>query len=168
MFLNSPEKLELNKILLAVSGYASLEGGKRFVLGTVPSTDIAEVRRRLSLTRESTKLLYTYGVGKIGSFGEPEEILSRAAKGSALSCGEILEVCALLRSAREAYSSVSKISDEEINLIKTYTDRLCFDRALEDDITEKILSDDTVCDYASDRLFSVRSKIRSLNEKIRK
>ncbi len=167
MFLNSPEKLELNKILLAVSGYASLEGGKRFVLGTVPSTDIAEVRRRLSLTRESTKLLYTYGVGKIGSFGEPEEILSRAAKGSALSCGEILEVCALLRSAREAYSSVSKISDEEINLIKTYTDRLCFDRALEDVITEKILSDDTVSDYASDRLFSVRSKIRSLNEKIR-
>lgn len=167
MFLNSPEKLELNKILSAVADFASLEGGRSLVLNCLPSTDVKEVRRRLSLTRECTKLLYIYGVGKIGQFEVSDDALSRSKKGAALSCGEILEVAALLRSVRSVYGPISKIDDGEITAIKTLTDKLYFDRALEDDIAAKILSDDTVSDYASDKLFSLRSKIKSLNLRIR-
>lgn len=161
------EKLELNKILAAVAEYASLDGGKALVYNSEPSADIGEVRRRLSLTRECDKLLYTYGVGKIEQFGDVQDTLARANKGSGLSCGEILEVCALLRSVRVAYSSINKVDDGEIVLIKALTDKLYFDAALEEDIGKKILSADSVSDYASDRLFSIRSKIRILNDRIR-
>ena len=57
MDLNSIEKLELNKILSAAAEYASTEGGKALIKSLLPSSDLQEVRRRLTLTEESDKLL---------------------------------------------------------------------------------------------------------------
>ena len=167
MDTKSFEKLELNKILSAAANYAVLNGGKKLILDCKPSTDLEEVRRRLTLTRECDKLLYTYGIGKIEQFGELSDILVRAKKGSALSCGELLNAASLLRSVRIAYTSISKISDDGIVLVRSVADNLYFDRALEDDITDKIVNSETVSDHASDRLFSIRSKIKNLNERIR-
>ena len=161
------EKLELNKILSAAAAFAVLDGGKRLITECMPSTDLEEVRKRLATTAECDKLLYTYGIGKIEQFGDVEDILKRAEKGSALSCAELLEAAALLRSVRVAFTSVSKIEDENIIIMKAAANNLYFDRALEEDITEKIISQEAVSDRASDRLFSIRSKIKTLNERIR-
>ncbi len=167
MDIKSLEKLELNKILTSVAEYASLGGGKRLILECLPSSDIAEVRRRLTLTRECDALLYTYGIGKIEQFGEMGDILIRAQKRSVLSCGELLNVAGLLRSVRVAFTSVNKISDDNIKLVRSITANLYFDRGLEEDISEKIVNSETVSDRASDKLYSIRSKIKSLNERIR-
>lgn len=167
MFLNSLEKLELNKILWAVSEFASLDGGREIVRNLQPSADISEVRRRLSLTRECTKLLYTYGIGKIAPFGDVDDALSRSKKGATLSCGEILEICALMRSARTLFDAVKKIDDADIVWVKTFTNKLYFDLGLEEDIGQKIISGDSLSDNASDKLFSIRSRIKSLNDRIR-
>lgn len=167
MDLKCVEKLELNKILSAVADFTVSQEGKTLALAVTPSTDLAEVRRRLDITSECEKLLFTHGIGKICEFDNIDGHLKRAQKGSALSCGELLEVAALLRAAREAYTSVNKVDDEEIKIVRTITDCLYFDNYLEDDITEKIISADAVSDYASDKLYSIRSKIKNLNEKIR-
>lgn len=163
----SIEKLELNKILSQVAEYAALESGKALIKCCMPSADLTEVKRRLALTYECDKLLYTYGAGKIEQFAEMTDELKRAEKGSALSCGELLNAAALLRSARVAYESVERISDEEISLIRQFTARIYFDKNLEDDITDKILSPDAVSDFASDRLYTIRQRIKNLNERIR-
>ena len=162
----SLEKLELNKILSSVSEYAVLDGGKALILACEPSADLTEVRRRLDLTEECDKLLYTYGKGKIEKFEDVSNELARASKGSTLSCGELLNCAALLRSARVAYESVEKI-EEDLTLVKNLTRNIYFDRNLEEDITSKIISVDYVSDYASDRLYSIRAKIKNLNSKIR-
>lgn len=167
MNIKSLERLELDKILLSASGYAVLEEGRKKVLSCAPSTDIAEVRRLLDCTAECDKILYTHGAGKIEQFGDVTDNIERAAKGSALSCGELLDTAALLRSARLAYDGIRAINDEEIVIMRQKADRLYFDRTLEDDISEKIISCEQVSDFASDRLYSIRSRIRSLNEKIR-
>ena len=163
----SLERLELDKILLAVSGYAVLEEGKQKLLSCVPSTDIEEVRKLLDCTEECDKILYTYGTGKIEQFGDVKDNIERASKGSALSCAELLDTNALLRSARIAYDGISKLNDEEVKIMRAKADRLYFDRSLEEDISEKIISTDQVSDFASERLHSIRSQIRSLNERIR-
>lgn len=163
----SLERLELDKILLTASGYAVLEEGKQKLLECVPSTDIEEVRRLLDCTEECDKILYTYGTGKIEQFGDVKDNIERASKGSALSCAELLDTNALLRSARIAYDGISRISDDEIKIMRAKAERLYFDRNLEEDISEKIISTDQVSDYASDRLYSIRNQIRSLNERIR-
>lgn len=161
------KRLELDKILASVSEYAVLDGGKRNIRNCTPSTDLNEVRGLLARTAECDKLLYQYGVGKIEFFGELSDLITRAEKGSTLSCAELLSANALLRSARTAYENIAKIDDPEIVLMRDMAEKLYFDKNLEQDITEKIISDEELSDYASDRLFTIRSRIRSLNEKIR-
>lgn len=162
----SIEKLELNKILTAVAEHASLGKAKTLLTECAPATELDEVKRRLALTEECDKLLYVYGIGKIEQFSEAEDALLRAEKGSALSCGELLNAAALLRSARIAYESIEK-TDDDIILVKKLAAEIYYDKLLEDDITDKILSPEDVSDNASDKLYSIRSKIKNLNERIR-
>ncbi|MDE5667697.1 MAG: hypothetical protein K2I29_05600, partial [Clostridia bacterium] len=83
--------MELNKILASVAEYAALEKSKALILAREPSTDLAEVRRRLDITEECDKLLYVYGAGKVEAFPDVEEVLGRAMKGSTLSFKELLD-----------------------------------------------------------------------------
>ncbi|MDE7453679.1 MAG: endonuclease MutS2 [Clostridia bacterium] len=163
----SLQRLELDKILSAASDYAVLQGGKERIISCTPSADLGEVRFRLACTEECDKLLFRHGIGKIEYFGNLDEILGLAEKGSALSCGQLLEANALLRSARIAFDGLKSVNDDSITIMRNRAEKLYFDVALEDDITQKILSPDTVSDYASDKLFSIRSRIKSLNERIR-
>lgn len=161
------QKLELDKILLSVSNFAVTDKGRLKILDTKPFKKVEEVRLLLDCTAECDKILYTHGAGKVEPFGSVEDNIERASKGSALSCSELLDTNALLRSARMAYENVNRINDESIIIMREKADRLYFDKALEDDISEKIVSVEQVSDFASDRLYSIRSRIRSLNEKIR-
>lgn len=160
-------KLELNKILKSVAAFATLQQTKDYVLNIKPQTEINEATYLLNLTDEADKLLYRYGIGQIEDFGVFSDELERAQKGSTLNCKELLSVCALLRSARIAYKSISQVSDESIIYMREIADRIYFDTALEDDIQTKIISEDEISDYASDNLYSIRRSIRLLNEKIR-
>ncbi|MGN0806171.1 MAG: endonuclease MutS2, partial [Candidatus Coproplasma sp.] len=158
--------LELNKILSSCAGFAVLDSAKRAICATQPTGDLAQVRERLAYTAEGDTLLYKYGVGKVEYFDDVSDLLVRASKGSALSCAELLSVNCLLRSARTTYRSVNA-ADEDVPLLKKLVQSVYFDENLEGDIAEKILADDKVSDYASDTLYSIRSKIKSLNERIR-
>lgn len=161
------EKTELNKILALVAEYATLEGGKTLLTDTQPSTVVSETRKRLKTTEEALALLFSYGVSKVEYFPPFTDEIERAKKGSALSCGELLKLENLLRSARIAHTSIASVSDDTLTNMKALADRIYFDAALEEDIRTKILSDTEVSDYASDKLYSVRREIRLLNERIR-
>lgn len=167
MDVQSVKKLELDKILSACASYAVLQSAKVALTSTLPTGDLGEVRDRLKLTAECDRLLYTYGVGKVEHFGDVTDLINRASKGSTLSCKELTEVNRLLLSARTAYRSIASVDDGEITLIKQIASRIYFDERLEGDISEKIIGGEQVSDYASDALYNIRSKIRSLNERIR-
>ena len=160
------EKLELDKILGACASYASLERTRAALSTLTPSSELAEVRERLEKTAECDRLLFRYGAGKVESFPDVSDLIARASKGSALSCAELLDVNALLRSARSTYRSVTS-ADGDIVRIKQVAARIYYDENLETDIAEKILSAEQVSDYASEALHTIRTKIRSLNERIR-
>ena len=161
------EKTELNKILSLAAEYAVLDGSKAALTSLQPSSDIGVVKKSLAITQECVALLFTHGVSKIEYFPAFSDEIQRAQKGSALSCGELLNVGNLLRSVRIAHTSVNAVNDENIKFMKEMADRLYFDAALEDDISTKILNDSELSDYASDKLYSLRREIRLLNERIR-
>ena len=160
------QKTELNKILAIVSDYAVLDGSKTAVLNTRPSCVLAEVKTRLNATEEAKELLFEKGISKIEYFPPFDDEIERAKKRSTLSCGELIKVSNLLRSARIAYTSVSSASENN-SILSQIVSRIYFDSALEDDINSKILNEDEVSDNASDKLFSIRKEIRLLNERIR-
>ena len=150
------EKTELNKILSLAAEYAVLDGSKAALTSLQPSSDIGVVKKSLAITQECVTLLFTHGVSKIEYFPAFSDEIQRAQKGSALSCGELLNVGNLLRSVRIAHTSVNAVNDENIKFMKEMADRLYFDAALEDDISTKILNDSELSDYASDKLYSRR------------
>ncbi len=158
--------LELNKILQACAEYAVLDSAKAALCAAQPTGDLTEVRRRLALTAESDIMLYRYGAGKVEYFPDVSDMVARASKGSALSCGELLSVNRLLLSARTAYRSINN-TEGDITLLKRISASLYFDENLEADISEKIISDDKISDHASETLYTIRTKIKNLNERIR-
>jgi DNA mismatch repair protein MutS2 len=164
---SSLEKLELNKILSSCAEFACLDGTKKLLEELEPSSDLATVREMLATTAECDKLLFRYGIGKIEYFKDVSDLLVRASKGSVLSCGELLDVNALLRSSRIAYTSITGVDDGELTKVKSMAAKLYYDKTLEEDIESKIISSEDVSDHASDALFSIRSRIKSLNERIR-
>ncbi len=161
------EKTELNKILALAAEYAVLDGGKDRLQKTQPCSDVDEVKKLLKCTEESIRLLFSHGISKVEFFPAFNDELGRAAKGSALTCGELLKAENLLRSARIAYTSINGVTDDDITRMRLISQNIYFDAHLEDDIKTKILSDTEVSDYASDKLYTVRREIRLLNEKIR-
>ena len=131
MNANTTEKTELNKILALVSEYASLSSTKEKLKSMRPLKALSEVKKQLTLTQECTKLLSEKGTPKIEAFPSLTDELERAQKGSALSCGELLFIAALLRSARIAHTSIINAEDEEIVEIKKYAEKIYFDVYLE-------------------------------------
>ena len=91
-------RLELDKILSAASAYASLESGREAVLGLEPTGDLAEARRRLSLTAEALSLLFRFGAGKKPS-------LKKARKARPFTA-----LCALARRLREKKTQAAKVA----------------------------------------------------------
>ena len=160
-------RLELDKILSACACHAVLEAGKARLLSCEPTHELAEARRLLALTEEATLLLFTLGAGKVEEFPPCAQWLERAAKGAALSMAELLGIARLLRSARVLYRSVRSFSDERITAFKELTEHLMFDEGLEEEIGRKILNENELADHASEKLFSLRTQIRTLGERIR-
>ncbi len=161
------EKTELNKILTLAAGYATLDGGKARLIRTLPTSSLAEAKKRLQETEECIALLFTHGVSKVEYFPPFSDEIGRAKKGSSLSCAELLKVENLLRSARIAHTSITALAGDDIRIMKDLTDAIYYDESLEEDIKTKILNDTEVSDYASDKLYTVRREIRLLNERIR-
>ena len=161
------EKTELNKILTAVSAYATLDNSKIRLTETQPTPLLTEAKKRLKTTEECLALLFSHGVSKIEHFPTFSDEIERAKKGSTLSCGELLKCGNLLRSARIAYHSIHSVNDENVVDMKTLVDKVYFDVSLEEDIHTKILNDTEVSDHASEKLYTIRKEIRLLNERIR-
>ena len=161
------ERLELNKILSAVSAYAVLDEGKRRALEIMPSTDLKEARERLAFTEEAGILLFELGAGRVEYFPPLGDSLERAEKGAALSCTELTDAARLLRSARLLDASIGRFSDGRISRFHELVSRMEYDGKLEKDIGEKIIGENELADTASDRLFSLRREIRLIGERIR-
>lgn len=161
------QKTELNKILALAASYAVLDESKTRLMQTRPALALAQAKLRLDETDEAMALLFSYGIAKVEYFPPFDDEIERAKKRSTLSCGELLKVGTLLRSARIAYTSISSAGNGEIVRMQELAARIYYDSALEDDIQTKILNDSQVSDHASDKLYSLRKEIRLLNERIR-
>lgn len=159
--------LEYDKVLEKVASYAVSELGKDGVLSLRPSSDIVEVKNSLDKTAEAVKLLFTHNVQELPYYSDISDEVKRALKGGTLSFAELLRIAYALRSARIIKNSILSVSDESIILLKEVAERLFVNQSVESEITDKILSEDTIADSASVKLFTIRKQIRTLNARIR-
>ncbi len=158
--------LEYDKIIAMLAECAATDGSKRRALTLTPTDDYDTIVARQQRTDDAKRLINAKGYP---SFSADERVVSaaeRAYKGAVLSPKELLEIAALLRSARMLldYINTDKPFDTELDSI---FGRLIPNRQLEDRITKSILSEDMIADEASTELAEIRRKIRNANNKIK-
>lgn len=158
--------LEYDKILRIVAEFCVLRESAENIRAENPATDYETVKSKLSETEEAYELLYSGGVSGIEFYDDLCDALIRAQKGSTLGMGELLRVARLMKSSRLLYTSVTSAATD-VPLIKSYCASIYVDKYLEDDITTKILSEDTMSDNASEKLSALRKNLKRLNEQIR-
>ncbi len=158
--------LEFDKVLSLVSNYAVLYEGKENILSLKPCDNFDDVKLSMDKTEEAYRLLFDEGLPYIEFYDDLGDSIVVAEKGSTLSMGDLLKVARFLKSCRILYQSVQE-SKIDAKLLKAESSGIYIDTYLENEIREKILSEDVMSDNASDRLKYLRDLIKKLNEQIR-
>ena len=158
--------LEYDKVIRMLVECASTDGAKARAASLSPTDDFETVSARQRKTDDAKRLINAKGYP---SFSAKERVVAaaeRAYKGAILSPMELMEIAALLRSARAVLDYSSADRTFETSLDELFS-RLMPNRDLENRITRAILSEDLIADEASPALADIRRKIRLANNKIK-
>lgn len=161
------KNLEYDRLLDILSKYTSSSIAKDKVLSILPFTDVDLVNRSLSRTYEAYKIIFDYMQKPFLGLDDLTDTLISAEKNSVLTLGELLRIGRLLATSNRLKESIYSITDESIVLLKEDCMPLYENKVLEKSITDWIINETDIADKASDKLFSVRKKIRQTNENIK-
>ncbi len=158
--------LEFTKIREMLAGFCITPMGAQRCESLVPYREFAEVNRALDETEEATVLLAYLGGQPLVGFNDVREQLSLAGKGATLSPKALLDVAGCLRAARAARTALVK-EREDTPILTGLASRLTTLPAVEQAITDAILSEEEISDRASAELGQIRRQIRAANERMR-
>jgi len=160
--------LELDKILEKLSEFAVMNKTKEALLKIEPSSSLSEVEKLLNETDEGRVFAVKHSRPPVVPLSEIGAAVKRLKIGATLSCGELLAVGHVLRSARTIikYFSVDNF-EEQFPLLLKYKNLLYEDKLRENKIFSCILSDSEIDDNASLKLSEIRRKKMSLQNKVK-
>lgn len=158
--------LEFTKVRQQLAEKAMTDMGRERCLALVPSSNMAEIMQWQEETEEATVVLQYLGASPLVSFTDVRASLTLTEKGATLSPKMLLEVAALMQSARAARKALDTDRDNTPHL-KALAQRLSTLRNIEQDITNAILSEDEIADRASNELMNIRRHLRGANERIK-
>lgn len=160
--------LEFHKIRNMLSAYAVCPAAQKKLTEILPSGEITAVKALLEETTEARDILSRRGEPPIPALSTVEDTVRRARIGAVLSCGELLRVAAVLRTAH-AFLRYTDTPDfvEKYPRLAELRENVCTDQVLEKEITAAILDENTVDDNASPALSSIRRKMAQNTERIR-
>lgn len=161
--------LEFEKIKDRLRAKASSDLGKKMVDHLKPSKDYDEVKGWLEETNEINSMLHAAGSFPLGPFIDMSVYLKRAAIGSFLYPGELLEVSDTLRTARRVKQHIRKANtpDVKYHIFNTYGEQLSQYREIEERINVSIIGENELSDQASPALAGIRRQIDKKNQAIR-
>ncbi len=160
------DKLELNKILQRLSEYTSCEEAKERVLGLTPSTNVKEVEDLIAKTSDAYFLSSRYGTPPFFKMENPKEHLKLAQVGGVLNPKCIMNIASILRGIRAVKDWYGQCENVE-NSLSYLFQSLYPAKELEKRINQVFISEDEIADTASDQLYAIRKKIKSLGDKIK-
>ena len=158
--------LEFTKIRDRLASKAMTDMGRERCEALVPSSNMTEIQRMQAETEEATVILQYVGASPLVPFSDVRASLTLAEKGATLSTKALLEVAALMQSARAARKALDTERDNT-PILKELAQRLSTLHNVEQDITNAIISEDEIADRASNELMDIRRHLRGANERIK-
>lgn len=161
------EKLEFNKILEKLSTFAITSLGKDYCNSLVPNINQEKVKKYLSETTEGVVLLFRKGNPPIYELYNIEQHLLSLKNQNFLSAKSLLEITAVLKTARELKEYYSGEALNESEILTNYFEHLYTNTRIEEKIYSSILDENTIDDKSSNELYQIRQKIRNLQRDIK-
>ena len=159
-FEKSLNTLELPEVLTMLAGEAVSESAKASCQSLVPSSDKAEVKRRLDETDAAYEMMTVKGSPSFSGIKDVRASLGRAELGGSLNTRELMDIASVLRCARLVRAYISDDSDKRTAIDYLFS-ALRANRFLEDKINASIAGEDEIADAASSELSDIRRKIRA-------
>ncbi len=159
--------LELDKVLAKLSDCTDMADAKELSLTLSPSSDMGEVKRRLSETDEAYVLSAKFGVPSFGAAKNVINPLARASSGAVLSMREFLDIgetLRVIRSVKEwrnnSESNSTPITDELFDILTPL-------KYFEDKIFTSVKNEEELFDTASPELNNIRRQMRACASNVR-
>lgn len=161
------ETLEFNKILNMLKGYTQNEKVQQNILALTPETDLACVQRMQQETTEAVGVLLRRGNTPGFTVTDVAEAVMRTQRGGAMSMQELLCLSKSMATARRIKEYIAEDKPSEGYSIRSLSNSIENLKQLENEINEKIISEDEMADGASPALLAIRRKLKSQVAKIR-
>ncbi|MEG0115018.1 MAG: endonuclease MutS2, partial [Hydrogenoanaerobacterium sp.] len=147
--------LELDKILSRLAECCSCPDSAEAALATEPVINYPKAVRQMNFTQDANLLAVRFGMPTIMNIKNVKGMLKRAQVGALLNLRELLDIGNVLRTIRNL-DSYRKNCDDMKTALDSMFESLSPNKALENMISENILSDDELADTASTELFNIR------------
>lgn len=159
--------LEYNKIIDQLTEKASSPMGKELCRRLSPSTDIEEIKRLQTQTKDALTRLFQKGSISFGSVKDVRGSLKRLEIGSTLGIAELLSICGLLENTNRVKAYLrSDRSDALPDSLDGMFQNLEPLTPLSAEIRRCIISEDEISDDASSALRQIRRSMKAVNDKI--
>ena len=159
-FEKSLQTLELPAVLGMLAQQAVGETAKELALTLTPSSDRAEVTRRLEETSAAKTMMVVRGSPSFSGVRDVRPSLSRADLGGALNTRELLDIARVLQCARlvRGYLADDSVGKTPIDYL---FHALHANKYLEEKIFTSIPGEDEIADGASPELATIRRQMRA-------
>ena len=155
------DKLEYNKILEMLEGFAKTYLGKNLCRRLNPSTNVSFL---LEQTNQALGLIYKKGSLPLSSIPNIDIAIKNLESNFSLTASDLLEIGSILKTSRELKEY---FLDETCDLILPSCDLVYINKLLEKEIFDKILDENTISDNASSKLNSIRKSQKNLGVEIK-
>lgn len=165
---NVYDKLEFNKVLKHVAGYAITENGKAILLNSRVLDSLEAIKTQGDYVTEAKEILIKNDIPPLEYLTSLNEVISKSTiEGAVLKSKEILEVLKLAETSRKLHQFLKR--DEDFNLIRnSFTENLMVDKVFENHISKVFTDTGDIRDKATAELARIRKDINSKNDQLHK
>ena len=158
--------LELDKILEQLAELTCCEAARIRVMQIKPSDNLRIVQDETAKTNDAFMLAAHFGTPSFGRMDDPTEHLKLAQVGGILTPFALLNIASVLRQTRLLLDWYAQCANMQ-NSLKPVFGQLTANKTIEKRISEVFVSEEEIADTASEELYSIRRKIRSIGSRIR-
>ncbi|SFJ14306.1 DNA mismatch repair protein MutS2 [Halobacillus dabanensis] len=159
--------LEFKKIIEQLNEQAASSLGKEKTSALHPSSDLEEIRQLQRETDEAGQVLRLKGHVPLGGIFDIKPSLKRTTIGGMLSALECLDVANTIYGGRQLKRFIEDMEEPEKPILREMVSTIAPMKELEDEIRNCIDEHGGVMDGASEKLRSIRSKIRTNESRVR-
>ncbi len=161
--------LEFDKVKEQLLTHVASSLGREKVMQLMPSTDYEEVVKWQAATDEAVTVLRVKGNVPLGGIYDIRPYVKRASIGSTLGTTELLDVSSTIYGTRQMKKFIEELMEEEFSLpiLQASAEQLTPLPQVEQSIKNSIDENGVMLDGASDKLRSIRQRLRTTESRIR-